>query len=293
MEPTPPLSSPADEYAEDFRALQHKRWGQRPWQFLGAPSKQMRELLIDWLIGVVLDEFELPQGVLHESVVMLDAVCGSGKLRVDAHNFQLVGCACFWIAYKFWVDEDDDNVNAAAIVDVADDAFTPRKLIAMEGKVLEVIEWRVGGWCCPATHWLQDILKDYAASVTVVQQQRCDQIKALANACVNVSLLDPKLCYLEQPPWRVAQTCFTLSRLIVEGDDDDDDTHCVANVGGEHIIDDLITHLQQCCDLWRRVRTAQDYEYAGLKFILKSFDFLDDALRVFQQTEPPTKKRLK
>ena len=100
-------------------------------------TPRMRAILCDWLVEVH-QKFKLLPQTLYISVNILDRYLEQVITMRD--ELQLVGCACLWMASKFeeiYAPEPQDFVL------ISDKAFKRQDLQAAEGKILNVLEFRL------------------------------------------------------------------------------------------------------------------------------------------------------
>jgi hypothetical protein len=100
-------------------------------------NPRMRAILIDWLVEVHAKFKLLPQ-TMYICCNILDRFLQ--KVDVKKEELQLLGCCCLWMASKF---EEIYAPDPNDFVLISDHAFERNDLLTMEGKVLNVLEFRL------------------------------------------------------------------------------------------------------------------------------------------------------
>jgi len=100
-------------------------------------TARMRAILIDWLVEVHLKFKLLPQ-TLYITVNILDRYLERRVVMRD--ELQLIGCTALWCASKI---EEIYSPEVQDFVLVSDRAFKRQDLLAMEGKLLNALEFKL------------------------------------------------------------------------------------------------------------------------------------------------------
>ncbi|ETO26782.1 hypothetical protein RFI_10350, partial [Reticulomyxa filosa] len=108
-------------------------------------NNRMRIILLDWLIDVHR-KFKLSHATLHLCVNLLDRYLGVAQ--VQKKHFQLVGCACLWLASKYHeiqCPEINDFLFSALKIIFLFFFFKKKKkreLIVQESKIVEALKFQ-------------------------------------------------------------------------------------------------------------------------------------------------------
>lgn len=105
-------------------------------------NKQMRHLLIDWMVEVQ-QQLEFNHEVLYLSVKLLDLYLNLKK--VDKEKLQLVGGAAMFIACKY---EERIPPSIEDFIFVSDNAYTRNELVKMEIDILKTVRFDLGVPLC-------------------------------------------------------------------------------------------------------------------------------------------------
>eukprot|EP00096_Caligus_rogercresseyi_P011784 TRINITY_DN4757_c0_g1_i1.p1 TRINITY_DN4757_c0_g1~~TRINITY_DN4757_c0_g1_i1.p1 ORF type:complete len:322 (-),score=118.79 TRINITY_DN4757_c0_g1_i1:278-1243(-) len=100
-------------------------------------TASMRKIVTDWMLEVCEEE-HCHGEVFHLSVTYLDRFLSATKDVVQKSNFQLLACACIFLASKF---KESSPVIADKLSVYTDFAFSSREITDMELCVLSVLSW--------------------------------------------------------------------------------------------------------------------------------------------------------
>ena len=152
-----------------FSLLQRRRRSERaPLRFAPYPpvcglNHRQRRILVEWLIDVA-GSFELSDDALHLGVRLTDASILAGAAATK-DTFQLLGCTCLLLAVKLLDATRPEVPEMSRYVWVTDDAYTVAEMVAMERKVLRVLNHALH---MPTMAWfLEPMLQAYAAGPPV------------------------------------------------------------------------------------------------------------------------------
>lgn len=102
-------------------------------------THQNRAMLLDWLIDVV-QEFKLGTLTLFMTVNLIDRTLS--LLLVPRNKLQLLGVACLNLAAKYTEDRGKTPL-LEDLAEITDNAYTPRQIVRMEKKVLQVLNFEL------------------------------------------------------------------------------------------------------------------------------------------------------
>ena len=100
-------------------------------------TARMRAILIDWIVEVH-QKFKMQPQTLYICVNILDRYLERRVVKRD--ELQLIGCAALWIASKI---EEIYSPEVRDFVHISDRAFKASDLLAMEGQLLNVLEFKL------------------------------------------------------------------------------------------------------------------------------------------------------
>jgi len=100
-------------------------------------TPRMRAILIDWLVEVH-QKFKMQPQTLYICVNILDRYLERKIVKRD--ELQLIGCAALWTASKI---EEIYSPEVQDFVHISDRAFKRSDLLAMEGQLLNVLEFKL------------------------------------------------------------------------------------------------------------------------------------------------------
>ena len=131
-------------YAQDihkYMLAMEVKWQANPGYMSGHTGKitpKMRGVLIDWLVEVHY-RFDLLQETMFLTTILIDRYLS--KASVEKKKLQLVGVTAMLIASKYeemWPPEVNDFVY------MTDNAYTKEEIIAMEGQMLNTLQYALG-----------------------------------------------------------------------------------------------------------------------------------------------------
>ena len=96
----------------------------------------MRITLIDWLVRIA-DDYRLDSGTYSLAIHLLDQTLS--LINVKRSHFQLLGCACLWLAAKL---EELHPPPVESLALIADYCFEVEQLVNYEKKLLRIFEYR-------------------------------------------------------------------------------------------------------------------------------------------------------
>ncbi|RUP50117.1 hypothetical protein BC936DRAFT_140255 [Jimgerdemannia flammicorona] len=100
-------------------------------------NSNMRAILIDWLVEVVLD-LRLSEETLYMTVNYIDRFLS--YVRITRSNLQCVGIAALFVASKY---EEVEPPFLSELADITDRTYTERQILAMEQKILKVLRFEL------------------------------------------------------------------------------------------------------------------------------------------------------
>jgi len=104
---------------------------------------KMRTILVGWLVELCV-KFKLHDETLWYAVSVCDRYCSVASVK--RNKYQLVGTACLWIASKY---QEIYPPPAKDLVYISDDSFTFKALRSMETKIINKLNYDIGG---PTAH---------------------------------------------------------------------------------------------------------------------------------------------
>lgn len=116
-------------------------------------TKEMRSVLIDWLVEVQL-KFKLTPDTLYLTVNIIDRFLKENE--VIRQNFQLVGATCILIASKY---EEIHPVKLRNLVYICNGSYSKEKILNMESKILNAMNFRI---TAPTAHSFSLLFMDVA-----------------------------------------------------------------------------------------------------------------------------------
>ena len=96
----------------------------------------MRVTLLDWLVHIA-DDYRLYSSTYHLAVQLMDHALS--LINVKRSQFQLLGCACLWLASKL---EEAIPPQVENLVYVADCCFDAEQLVNYEQRLMRIFEYR-------------------------------------------------------------------------------------------------------------------------------------------------------
>ncbi|CAN6482445.1 unnamed protein product [Victoria cruziana] len=104
-------------------------------------NASMRSILVDWLIDVAVEEFNLLSETVHLTIAYIDRFLSSNALY--RQKLQLLGVSCMLVASKF------EEIHAPHIEDfcyITDQSYTGEEVVQMESKILKFLNFEM---CTP------------------------------------------------------------------------------------------------------------------------------------------------
>lgn len=161
----------------------------------------MRAVLIDWLLEIT-SSLAYSRQTLHLAIAYADTYVATRP--VAQAKFQLLGCACLFIAAKF---EEVYTPRLSTIKKSAADTFTEPQILEMEQSVLLALDWHMlpptlYAW----TRYLMRCWDDYIQSVAPVifvpfqsEDPESFQLYIDAMSWLDLSLMDPTHAKFPRP----------------------------------------------------------------------------------------------
>jgi len=137
--PVEKLSKDCEEVLENMR-LSEREFYPKVIEYMTQQkfiTHKMRFIVLDWLFEVE-QEYDLTDRTMFYAVNYLDRFLS--LFQVDRSRFQLLGCACLFIAAKF---QEIQAPLKAHLVYIADETFTSDELLEMESAVLSAMHFRL------------------------------------------------------------------------------------------------------------------------------------------------------
>ncbi|OQR86098.1 cyclin-like protein [Achlya hypogyna] len=133
-------------------------------------TARMRMILMDWLVEVG-EEYKISPKALHLAISLVDRCLAA--MTIPRGELQLMGCACMMTACKY------EEVQCPTIEDfvyISDHTYTGERMLEMESKVLEALEFRISS--THVYHFLERFV--LAGCTTDVQNHFAHYITELA-----------------------------------------------------------------------------------------------------------------